>query len=67
MTGRVRTHDNWCTVYVAPRGKPREMIVRITYADPITEAALTMEAERIFWVRRLVALLGLLREGDRET
>ena len=64
MGERVRLYRNDCVVAVPTDSRrPRDLLVALTYADPLTRIALAMRAEEIYWVRRLVALLTLGGDG----
>lgn len=52
---RVRAYDTGAVVDT--RGEPPELLARVSMAEPVTAAALALEAERVFWVRLLVRLL----------
>jgi len=62
-------HDNGCVVdtrrregwlAAAEHGDAPGLLCRVSHADDVMAQALLLEVERVYWVRRLVALLGLL-------
>lgn len=52
---RIVSYDSGALVSVV--GRRREIITRVVYSDAVTQAALHIEAERIYWVRQLIRLL----------
>ncbi len=53
---RVQLFSNDCVVALS---RPRQILARISYADPLTRMSLAILAEQIYYVRQLVRLLGL--------